>query len=316
MMIKLLRDLKWFSEDILYKFLGLFSSVLKFRVYTYIRLKRIKSINRKIINANPEIKTVKDFSASFSQDSDTVFLLGSGDSVNTYDDSKWEIIRKKFSIGFNYWVINDFIPNLYFIEVPTEISHWDVLEKNMILKKNLYKNVPVIFKDLINKRFLRWKIYKNIDKISNNVYLWEDIPYPVSSMDEFYKDFSYIKRKESFLDKNYPIFHKTGSIFFLLNFAVKFGFKKIVLCGVDLNHNNYFFHTNKEYYQSKEIPLPPIFDNDKVHPTLNPVWSGEMTIDKILYIFNDEILKPSGIELFVALKSSALYPEIPSYFND
>ena len=49
-----------------------------------------------------------------NKNSDTLFILGSGESINSI--KIWDKIRKHDSVGFNYFIFNDFVPNFYIFE--------------------------------------------------------------------------------------------------------------------------------------------------------------------------------------------------------
>src|SRR4051794_32647194 len=48
--------------------------------------------------------------------SDTVFLLGSGPSINKISDARWHVIQQHDTWGFNFWCYHRVVPNLYFLE--------------------------------------------------------------------------------------------------------------------------------------------------------------------------------------------------------
>lgn len=48
--------------------------------------------------------------------SEKLFILGSGLSINEIVD--WAHIAAHDSVGFNFWLIHDFVPDFYFIETP------------------------------------------------------------------------------------------------------------------------------------------------------------------------------------------------------
>ena len=48
--------------------------------------------------------------------SDTIFILGSGSSINHISPARWKAIAQHDTIGFNFWPFHAFVPKLYFIE--------------------------------------------------------------------------------------------------------------------------------------------------------------------------------------------------------
>jgi len=50
------------------------------------------------------------------KNSDTVFLLGSGPSINAIPKEKWSAIAKHDSMACNFWLFHKFVPTFYFYE--------------------------------------------------------------------------------------------------------------------------------------------------------------------------------------------------------
>ena len=46
-----------------------------------------------------------------------VFILGTGESINSISDNGWERIKNSFSIGINYFLFHDFVPNVVQLEL-------------------------------------------------------------------------------------------------------------------------------------------------------------------------------------------------------
>ncbi len=48
--------------------------------------------------------------------SDTVFILGSGWSINEIPDNRWDVIGRHDTIGFNFWPVHPFVPRIFVFE--------------------------------------------------------------------------------------------------------------------------------------------------------------------------------------------------------
>ena len=100
--------------------------------------------------------------------------------------------------------------------------------------------------------------------------------------------------------------NKTASLFRTIIFGYKLGYKKIVLCGIDLTGDQYFFEKERDKY-SKNNLIFPILESyrNKTHKTNDPKEStGGMIISDIVYATNEVLLKPQSIEMYVAAKTS------------
>ncbi|MCL2825571.1 MAG: hypothetical protein FWD57_16385, partial [Polyangiaceae bacterium] len=53
------------------------------------------------------------------KNSDTVFILGSGSSINAISEDRWRGIRRHDSFGFNFWLLHRHVPTLYATEAPS-----------------------------------------------------------------------------------------------------------------------------------------------------------------------------------------------------
>jgi hypothetical protein len=60
--------------------------------------------------------------------------------------------------------------------------------------------------------------------------------------------------------------------------------------------------------------LPQKIQSGSVHKTI-AAEEGNLPIDIILYGIDEILLRPNNRSLYVALKSSHLYPRLPSYFD-
>ena len=126
---------------------------------------------------------------------------------------------------------------------------------------------------------------------------------------------------------------KRASIFMTMSFALLAGYRRIVLCGVDLANTAYFYHDPR--HEARGLPVPPMLPataeelarkytqhglkmsqvpDPSVHNTIDPALNP-LPMDKVIHAFNEEVLKPEGVELYVALPSSKLFPRIPALYS-
>lgn len=272
-----------------------------------------KAYNHRIKDISSQVIFNKKISVLDYKKSDKLFVLGSGSSISHYSSIEWQTISNHDSIGFNYWLIHRFVPTYYVFEVPYGGS--DKFFEILSMRAKEYSNVPLIMKDAItmHKKISHLLIPKTL---LNNFFILEDYSIPGSNLFEFKKSLNYLKLFGFFKTKNvvHKIFKKRASLSYIIHFAIMFGYKDIILCGVDLNDTSYFWEINKDYYQSIGIPLPETNQYGNTHRTLNKEF-GDLTIDEVLYAINDVILKPRGIKLSVAKKTSALFPELGAFFD-
>jgi hypothetical protein len=111
-----------------------------------------------------------------------------------------------------------------------------------------------------------------------------------------------------------PFPRKRASILYIVLMALRAGYRRIVLCGVDLNGSAYFYEENRTELEARGMRLPWPAPPTPSHVTDDPAY-GAVTVSSSLEVLRDRVLAPKGIELMVAFESSRLHPMLPSYFR-
>jgi hypothetical protein len=247
--------------------------------------------------------------------SDTVFILGSGATINHYSSQQKEQIRKHDTIGFNFGMMMEFIPNYFILEMGRNKNVSKMLFNNINIVSEDYRNTCILIKD---GDFQKHNLNNVIidDKVNIKVLRVSSIPINKEKNFRYLSTYIFKKLKlyTSKLNKRPTIYSKRASVFSLINFAHVLGYSNIVLCGVELNNNKYYYNDFREELISKGFLLPEIFPENQIHKTNDPKVS-EITIEKLILFYNQYILKESGINLFVATKESILSNNLPVYWK-
>jgi hypothetical protein len=265
---------------------------------------------RKIANKY-SLKLIDQFKSDFTRKSDTLFILGSGDSINMIDDTQWDEISKHDSVGFNFWLLHKFVPSFYVFEESLDKERNFIFYKNLYVKKDDYKNTPFIVKDIEYKGISTELIPSNL---RNNIYLSTEMV--IQNTDSKYLEYFFIKGINFIKSKNKKklrvLLKKSGSLSYLLFLGEALGYKKIVLCGIDLNNSKYFY----DRYNIENLTIPINYKNkDYIHPT-NERTKTNTPMSEVVLLINDLLLKREGVKLYVGNKISALYPSLDCYFDD
>lgn len=242
--------------------------------------------------------------------SDKIFILGSGPSINLISNQEWEHIAKHDSIGFNYWLAHNFIPNIYLFQLFESNSLFNLLKD----KLNQYKNVPFIIR---GSQFAKYDLYKennilNLFKENPIYYLKEypvhsqcsiDINLLIKYMDALgYMEFGNITK---FIPK------WRGTLGLLLMLAYQMGYKKIILCGVDMHQNDHFWDYKPYLYLKEKYSLPKLGKHN-IDQFKNLSYSPN-TVPEYIYHLNNWFQNKNNVSIFVFSKQTILYPKIPLY---
>lgn len=242
--------------------------------------------------------------------SDTLFILGSGPSINAITAERWKRIAEHDTAAMNFWLIHPFVPKFYFyeeivrndspemhsafvqlaharchdytstIKVASEV-HWTEAEMTKSLPEqwgwNLFAALPVNIAAR-NETQLRYALD----------YLWQR---------------GYFARSARFRS----LVKYGSSLSMLLAFAVRMGYRNVVLCGIDLKTGAYFYQDPELYPETRSLSF---IDPKQKHLTYQRgPWLVPM--DGVVKEMGAAVLEPAGVNLFVENRSSALWPEIP-----
>jgi hypothetical protein len=240
--------------------------------------------------------------------SDTLFVLGSGPSINKISPERWQAIARNDTVALNFWLYHPFVPKIYFFEGFSATREANVY--NDICKKRAadYANTPKILMDLADESTrtvcnlpAEWK---------KNTYVAYTIPAVARTDEEFAYALRYLVAKGVFAraSRTRALFKHCATLSTLVALGVKMGYRRIVLCGVDLTNNEYYYQSAEDFPDHKDLELIP---RQRKHATLTRYAWGNTPIDVVLAEMKRQILEPAAIELYVEHKGSALWPMIP-----
>lgn len=244
--------------------------------------------------------------------SNTLFVLGSGASINRLPQCVWRRIEASDSIGFNNWTLHDFVPTFYVKESKCNYRAISEVARSMRDKRREYANVPFVlrgFKDGKRDDMLRPSDFPEELRANLSMPLHMDIP---ARSERELRLFLRLWRSLGLL--RWRDVHLTcrASLSTLIYIGVIHGYRHIVLCGIDLNDSRYFWQDGNDGPPAYD--LVPISEEDVRHKTLDPELG--LPIDIVVKVFQEELLAPLGISLHVASETSALASFLPVYTPD
>jgi len=244
--------------------------------------------------------------------SDTIFILGSGPSIIDISPREWVHIGKHDSIGFNYWVAHGFVPNFYMLQINQDDDQTalTILED----KYSEYRDVPFLIRgsafarcdfDLNNKR---------LDLLKKNpVYYVNEYPIAGRCQIDPFLLFKYMDAlgfmKFGQICDFVPKWRSSLGLIIMLCYQM--GYKKIVLCGMDMLSSDHFWDFQPYLEVKMKYSLPDV-GTANLNSFTDPSMSLN-TVPKYVYSLRDWMKEKKGVKIFVMKKRTVLYPEIELY---
>jgi hypothetical protein len=238
------------------------------------------------------------------------FILGGGSSINLITKEKWDFIAKNTSLGINYWFVHDFEPDFLMIEgfrkkyVNSALYNWTVCELTGYIKKS---RSVLLLKDAYHSYF-PWIDIAKICPEKTFLISYFDVPGASNSE----RDMSIKMTRAVGGHKVIPIFSR-ASVTLAMSIGLLLGYKKIVLCGIDLNDTKYFWES-PDFNKSSNKTMPPETGQKSsgTHSTVDQAVN-EITVDRSILMMTDQFFKPLGVEVYVASETSLLFPKLPKF---
>jgi hypothetical protein len=242
--------------------------------------------------------------------SDTVFILGSGWSINEISDERWSAIRRHDSIGFNFWPVHPFVPRIFVFENLCTGLQQDLYRAfftTIERRADDYERVVKIATEP-HPQSKRQLLHELPPAFRKNLYVGYTSPLVARSSAELESGMRYLRGNGMFTPGNSLewLFKYGGSVIAMLSLAVKMDYRRVVLCGIDLGKQDYFYHDPVRYPESCDWEFASRRD---IHLTARRLpWM--VPAQEVIAAFKKVVLDPAEIELYVENRSSTLFPRI------
>ena len=254
----------------------------------------ITKLNTWILNKSVPPSYYKNLSEKkllASRKKDTVFIFGSGYSLNTISEKEWKFFEAHDTVGFNWFIYQNWIRSDF--HLIRGISDWD-------FDKSIWKSDLKKYFDLINSNShysnTTFLIQKGFSAINGNRTVGLKL-LPKGTPIFRWKKSQGPEPKFSF---NEGLTHNNSVLDETVNFAFLMGWKHIVLVGVDLYDRRYFW-------------LPP--DKSRLIDTVrNFTYKDPAKDGKVAYISKwKKIFEQYNVTLYVYNAKSLLAEVLPTY---
>lgn len=246
--------------------------------------------------------------------SDRIYILGSGPSINAISQEQWAFINEHDSFAFNWFFANPHIPTFFHMELIDD--NFEIFKYCYTEKSSEFKSRPAIF----NYRKLPAETSKENLGFIDNLYMSVPKSLGGTSEHDFKALLEYYYFKRNYLEENL-IIQYDASLIIAISFAVLMGYKQIILAGVDLDSYDYFFYDRnlynsnladkiREYKLEEQERRKRKINVGQLHRIADPGLCKQMTVDQVVLVMNEMVLKPKGIELYLQNSKSILYPSL------
>ncbi len=236
--------------------------------------------------------------------SETLFVFGSGQSLNEISDKEFEKINKEDTIGFSHTIL---LKKIFFT---FHLHRGGTTRQGAIFFNNDYCKYFV-------KKICENKFYKNTIFLFTHGYTSSFTNELIGAklFPKFFKFFLFFtnrtKNRNPTLSFKRGIIHNAGTLCDAVNFGVIMNYKKIVLVGVDLYNASHFFCPPGKTYAWDDQKNDYIFvdissKGIKASSTHNTVSLGIIDTMKNWRVF----LEKKGISLEIYNKKSLLTKEL------
>ena len=244
--------------------------------------------------------------------STTLFVMGSGASINSLTAEQWAEIGSADSLGLSFWPLHEFVPTYLSLEGPRDPDRATALYDLLTARAQDYRDVPLIAKGGAQ----RFDAERFAPALRPNLYYSAEMIVPARNETEFRRSLRWLMRLR-LLDPQRALDEvpmTRASLTYALFIGVAMGYRTIVLCGIDLNTTGYFYEESAPADLEEAGIVPRTGQEGEVHLTFDPSLHP-LTIDRVVRTVRREILEPAGVRLFIGSRDSALYPELPYYFE-
>ncbi|UXX80599.1 hypothetical protein N7E81_05740 [Reichenbachiella carrageenanivorans] len=280
-------------------------SALKFYVQELLKIKKIAN--------KYNLPNLTELEIGRYKTSDTIFILGSGDSINNYSAAQWKEISDQDSIGFNYWPIHNHVPTFYSVECASNLNIRKEQINLLNTNKKAYKKTPIILKDIF-EGYWQETVPLIDPELKPNLYIAKEIQLTGRSCEDYLRSIKMYENLGMIKEGSFKyIPRKIGSLIFLLFFAFFSGYKKVVLCGIDLDGGSSFYLNERYSKQQEHLQHTISAIKSKKHHTLDKSQNF-VTMPELLSFLNKKYFQEKGLSIYLGNKQSSLYPEF-SLFN-
>jgi hypothetical protein len=265
-------------------------------------------------------------SARLRKSSDTLFILGSGESILQLSEKHWAEVRDGVSVGVGAWTIHPFVPDFLALEhinpnpeMGTSSSNETLVEQSYRqalegwhLRDEVKKVNPQILYFRPPASSPRNRLAPLGDYGLSNTWLYGRVGSASKTLDELRTELHrYFKWASLSAIPDYLPFDTGATLSRLISIGVRAGFKRIVLAGVDLRESRYFWDANPALLSARGIEKFVTIENSETHSTET---GRRFAMSESLETLQNFLTSNSQTSLYSGHSSSWLSTRLPVHF--
>jgi len=252
-------------------------------------------------NKNVKLQYVRKRDWGKYKTSNTLFIFGSGPSINEITPKQWDIINRHDSFGTNFAFLTNF-PMTYFY-LGYEPSSNQILSESFTYNyRKSYENTLWFVPFKFIYRLYHPKIVPTFYPPNTKLALFK---YPEAI--NFEKSRPFLKT-----DFSKSLIYR-GSIGVVMHLSDIFKYKNIVLLGIDLHTYKHFYDDFEIMKKEREETYKDMKDDQNIDDLLPNKGTKIKPMIEYYFSLNDLYFKPNGINLYVGNNNNLLFPKIPMF---
>lgn len=248
-------------------------------------------------------------------DKRSLFLLGSGPSINELSKEQWAEIRSGHSWAFNFFMVHAHVPNRFYFQTPYKRPDLDQLMASLLETRLVeYERVEFFARgDAVNREiFEQMSVGRLLMSVDRPVYFMEEafVPsyskIPPSELIGWLMDYGFFEE-----DSDLPVPKFGSTICLMVAHAIRQGYKTLVLCGIDMNDRGHFYDVESYVNAFPGLSLIRSSAGVGAHPHGASTERPYGVRDYLVAL--RALVRGLGGDIYVASRTSALYPEFECY---
>ena len=246
----------------------------------------------------------------------TLFILGSGASVNRLTDKHFDVVKRSYSIGMNAWVSHSFVPDAYSFEADTILAppsvEIEAMSDALASRAQSHPETTLLLFRPKTPELLH-RMVKVPESLKSRAFMYGRHNLLTRTDAALKKDLGplLVNRLKN-LDKSPVLIDNGASVVRMIEVGLFAGFKEIVLLGIDLNSSPYFWEAPdapQSHQQMKgRYHRPQNMEHDTLE-TLDRPYSTLLFIQEMAQAGVREF----GATVYIGTEGSSLGGKIPYY---